>query len=66
MDPHRYSQWARPSLHVFILRELNTAECEGLACEINCYYVVSAAVQSSDYKDTLKLWRRMNAININE
>ena len=33
MDPNGYRQWARPSLHVFILKELNAAECEGLACK---------------------------------
>ena len=26
-----YRQWARPSLRVFILKELNAAQCEGLA-----------------------------------
>ena len=33
VDPNGYRQCARPSLHVFILQELNTAECEDLACE---------------------------------
>ena len=33
MDPNGHRQWARPSLRVFILKELNAAECEGLACE---------------------------------
>ena len=28
-------QWARPSLRVFILKELNAAVCEGLARETN-------------------------------
>ena len=35
LDPNGYRQWARPSLHVFILKELNAAECEGLASETN-------------------------------
>ena len=35
MDPSRYRQWARPSLHVFILKQLNAAVCEGLAGETN-------------------------------
>ena len=33
VDPNGYRQWARPSLRVFILKELNAAECEGLASE---------------------------------
>ena len=33
LDPNGYRQWARPSLRVFILKELNAAECEGLASE---------------------------------
>ena len=33
MDPNGYRQWARPFPRVFILKELNAAECEGLACE---------------------------------
>ena len=33
MDPNGHRQWARPSPRVFILKELNAAECEGLACE---------------------------------
>ena len=32
--PNGHRQWARPSLHMFILKELNAAECEGLAYEI--------------------------------
>ena len=28
-----HGQWTRPSLCTFILKELNSAECEGLACE---------------------------------
>ena len=36
LDPNWYRQWARPSLRVFILKELNTAECEGLASETRC------------------------------
>ena len=35
MDPNAHGQWARPSLHAFILKELNTAKCEDLACETN-------------------------------
>ena len=35
MDPNGHRQWARPSPRVFILKELNAAECEGLACETN-------------------------------
>ena len=30
VDPNRYRQRARSSLRVFILRELNAVECEGL------------------------------------
>ena len=33
MDPNGHGQWARSSPRVFILKELNAAECEGLACE---------------------------------
>ena len=33
MNPHAHGQWARPSLRMFILKELNAAECESLACE---------------------------------
>ena len=32
-DSNGYRQWARPSLRAFILKELNAAECEGLACK---------------------------------
>ena len=36
LDPNGYRQWARPSLRVFILKELNAAaECKGLASETN-------------------------------
>ena len=35
MDPNGHRQWARPSPRVFILKELNAAECEGLAYETN-------------------------------
>ena len=37
MDPNGHRQWARPSPRVFILKELNAAECEGLACETSSY-----------------------------
>ena len=33
VDPNAHGQWARPSIRVFILKELNAAEYEGLACE---------------------------------
>ena len=33
MDPNGHRQWARPSPRVFILKELNAAECERLTCE---------------------------------
>ena len=32
-DPNGYSKWARPSLRVSILKELNAAVCKGLADE---------------------------------
>ena len=38
MDQNGYRQWARPSLRVFILKELNAAVCEGLARESNPPY----------------------------
>ena len=36
LDPNGYRQWARPSLRVFILKEVNAAVCEGLASETMC------------------------------
>ena len=38
MDPNGNRQWARPCPRVFILKELNAAECEGLACETSFSY----------------------------
>ena len=39
LDPNAHGQWARPSFRAFnILKELNTAECEGLACKTMCEY----------------------------
>ena len=37
MDPNVHGQWARPSLRVFILKALNAAECEGLACQTSIH-----------------------------
>ena len=33
MDPNAHGQGARPSLRMFIPKELNAVGCEGLACE---------------------------------
>ena len=38
LDPNGYGQWARPSLRVFILKELNAAEFEGLASETMLFH----------------------------
>ena len=71
MDPNGHRQWARPSPRVFILKELNAAECEGLACETSfieppfllASYSTKASVSSSptwtflsEYLVDLKSW----------
>ena len=44
-----HRQWARPSLRVFILKELNAAECEGLACETTFSHAKDKAIDASNY-----------------
>ena len=55
MDPNEYRQWADPP-SAFILKELNAAECEDLACETTKEFAVIAdEVQDFSKKEQLFL-----------
>ena len=53
MNPNGHRQWARPSLQ---LKELNAAECEGLAYKTSCCFPTTIALRTrSRFKKNITL-----------